>query len=146
MPSHAESRLVPFTADVMYAVVADVERYPQFLPWCTGLRILSHEAPNVLRVLMQVGFGALHESYTSRVTLDPERLVIDVTQVHGPFRVLDTHWRFTPMDHGSNVDFSITFDFKSGILNTVASAAFQRVLVKMTEAFERRAMMLSREA
>ncbi|MDE2182135.1 MAG: type II toxin-antitoxin system RatA family toxin [Alphaproteobacteria bacterium] len=144
MASHSESRLVPYTAETMYAVVADMEKYPQFLPWCTGLKILSRESQNVLRVDMQVGFGGLHESYTSRVTLNPQARTIDITQVHGPFRVLDTHWRFTPTEGGSRVDFSISFDFKSRLLNAVAGAAFERVLFKMTEAFEGRARVLSR--
>jgi coenzyme Q-binding protein COQ10 len=144
--AHAESRLLPYTADVMYAVVADVEKYPEFLPWCAALRILSKERVkdrDVLRAEMLVGFGALRERYTSRVVLDPVALTVDVTQTDGPFRQLESHWRFTPESEGCRVDFSIAFEFKNRLLNAVAGNAFEQALLKMTDAFEARARALS---
>ncbi len=130
----------------MYAVVADVEKYPQFLPWCLALRVLSRERANerdVLRAEMLVGFGALRERYISRVTLDAVARTVDVTHIEGPFRELETHWRFTPEDEGSRVDFSITFEFKNRLLGAVAGNAFAHVQMKMTDAFEARARALS---
>lgn len=142
MPSHSESRIVPYSADRMYEIVADVEKYPQFLPWCTRLRIVDRERETVLRADMEVGFGGIKERYTSRVVLDPVSRTIDVAQIDGPFRKLENHWRFTPLGDSCRVDFSIEFEFRNWLLNAVASAAFERVLVKMTDAFEARAKAL----
>ncbi|MDE2112354.1 MAG: type II toxin-antitoxin system RatA family toxin [Alphaproteobacteria bacterium] len=146
MTAHAESRNVPYAADLMYAVVAEVEKYPEFLPWCAGLRVLSREqvkAHDVLLAEMLVGFGNFRERYTSRVILDPANRAVDVTHMEGPFRQLDTHWRFIPEGDGCKVDFSITFEFKNRLLGAVAGNAFEHVLLKMTDAFEARAKSLS---
>jgi coenzyme Q-binding protein COQ10 len=86
-----------------------------------------------------VGYRGFRERYTSRVALDPEHRRIDVTQVDGPFHHLTNHWQFTPAENGCEVDFAIDFAFKSRILGAVAGAAFEKALLKMTEAFEARA-------
>jgi coenzyme Q-binding protein COQ10 len=130
----------------MYAVVVDVERYPEFLPWCLALRVLSRESVkdrDVLRAEMLVGFGAFRERYTSRVVLDAAARTVDVTQTDGPFRQLESHWRFTPQDEGCRVDFSIAFEFRNRLLNVVAGTAFEQALLKMTDAFAARARALS---
>ena len=147
MTAHAETRILPYTADLMYAVVADVEKYPEFLPWCIGLRVLSRElvkSREVQRAEMLIGFGALRERYISRVILDPAARTIDVTQTDGPFHQLETHWRFTPEGQSCRVDFSIVFEFKSRLLGAVAGNAFTHALQKMTDAFEARARALSK--
>ncbi len=144
MTSHSESRTLPYTADLMYAIVADVEKYPHFLPWVTGLRIARRVSDRVVDCVMRVGFAGINESYTSRVTLDPDAHTIDVVQVDGgPFRRLENHWRFTPRGDICDVDFSITFEFRSPLLNMVAGKAFGRVMMKMADAFESRAQKLS---
>jgi len=143
---HSETRIVPYTADLMYQVVADVERYPEFLPWVLALRVKARERVkdrDVAHAEMAVGFGALRERYTSRVVLDPNGKTIDVVQTDGPFRTLENHWRFTPQEQGCKVDFSIAFEFRNRLLNAVATGAFERVLLKMTDAFEARAKVLS---
>jgi len=140
---HEESRVVPYTADLMYRVVADVERYPEFLPWVVALRVKSREG-NVLLAEMAVGYGALRERYTSRVTLGEER--IDAVAVDGPFRILENHWRFTPEGAGCCVDFAIVFEFRNRLLQAAAGAAFGKVMMKMADAFEARAASLSRQA
>ena len=148
MPSHLETRFLPYAAERMYAVVSDVEKYPEFLPWCRGLRVLSREqvkGNDVMRAEMLVGFGALSEHYTSRVVLDPGACTVDVTQIEGVFRQLETHCRFTPKGEGCQVDFSIVFEFKSRLLNAVAGKAFENVLLQMTDAFEARAKSLPNE-
>lgn len=130
----------------MYAVVAGVEKYPEFLPWCAALRVLSKERVqdrDVLRAEMLVGFGALRERYTSRVVLDAAAHTVDVVQTDGPFQQLESHWRFTPEGEGCRVEFSIAYEFKSKLLNAVAGAAFGKVYVKMADAFEARAKALS---
>lgn len=146
MTQHAETRILPYSADRMYAIVADVEKYPEFLPWVVALRILRRERireHEVLFAQMAVGYGALRERYTSRVVLDPIDRRIDVTQTDGPFRRLENHWRFTPVDKGCSVDFSIVFEFKSRLLNTVAGAALEKVMFRMADAFEARAKALA---
>lgn len=146
MTSHSESRVVPYPADLMFAIVADVERYPEFVPWTVSLRVLKREPfgeGEVLTAETVVGFRALRERYKSRVVLDPKARTVDVTQVDGVFRELENHWRFTPEDHGCRVDFSIRFKFKSKMLEAVAGAAFGLVVTQMTRAFEDRARTLS---
>jgi coenzyme Q-binding protein COQ10 len=142
MSSHAESRILPYPAELMYAVVADVEKYPQFLPWVTGLRILARPGERIVDCEMRVGFAGLSEGYTSRVSLDPEAYAIDVVQLRGPFRYLENRWRFTPQGEGSKVDFSIAFEFRNPLLNRVAGRAFEHVMLQMAGAFEARAKAL----
>ncbi|HVV28401.1 MAG TPA: type II toxin-antitoxin system RatA family toxin [Rhizomicrobium sp.] len=141
MISHRESRVVPYTADLMYAVVADVEKYPQFLPWVVGLRVLSR-GEDRLTAEMAVGYGALRERYTSRITLDPAAHRIDVVQTSGPFKTLENHWRFTPRDGGCEIEFAIAFEFKSRLLHSLASAKFGKAMLKMADAFEARAKQI----
>jgi coenzyme Q-binding protein COQ10 len=138
---HRETRIVPYPADLMYRVVAEVEHYPEFLPWVAGLRVKSRSEDMVMAEML-VGYGSFREKYTSRVTLDPQNRRIDVVQTEGPFRKLENHWRFTPADGGCEVDFAIDFAFRNRILGAVAGATFEKVLLKMTEAFEARAKTL----
>jgi coenzyme Q-binding protein COQ10 len=144
MISHRETRIVPYTADVMYAVVADVGRYPEFLPWVVALRILSR-AENMLLAEMVVGYGAVRERYTSEVKLDPAAGRIDVAQAKGPFKTLENHWRFTPKGESCEIEFSIVFEFRNKLLAKVAKAAFEKAMLKMADAFESRAGALSRQ-
>ena len=143
MISHSEKRLVPYTADLMYSVVADVEQYPEFLPWVVALRVLTRRA-NGLTAEMAVGYGALRERYTSDVTLDPAARTIDVVEIKGLFKTLENSWRFTPTESGCEVEFSISFEFRSRLLHSVAGKSFEKVMLKMTDAFEARAAALSR--
>lgn len=129
----------------MYAIVADVEKYPEFVPWCAGLRVLKRERQGVLDVLIAetlVGYKSLRERYTSRVVLDAEVRSIDVTQTEGPFRKLENHWRFRPQGSGCRVDFSIVFEFRSRVLGMVAAAILTPLMIQMTHAFEARARKL----
>jgi coenzyme Q-binding protein COQ10 len=140
--SHTENRVVPYSADLMYRVVADIARYPEFLPWVTALRLLSQEE-KLLTAEMLVGFGPFRERYTSRVVLDPAARTVDVTAIKGPFRQLENHWRFTPEGENCRIDFSIAFEFRNPLLQAAASAAFEKVLLKMTDAFVARAAQLT---
>ncbi|HTT85710.1 MAG TPA: type II toxin-antitoxin system RatA family toxin [Rhizomicrobium sp.] len=148
MSSRSESRILPYAADFIYRIVADVERYPEFVPWCAGLRVLRREpAPfgEVIWAETLVGYRSLRERYTSRVELDPANGRIDVKQTEGPFRQLENHWRITPAGAGCRVDFSILFEFRSRMLGHVAGAALALVMGRMTDAFEARARALSEE-
>jgi coenzyme Q-binding protein COQ10 len=138
---HRETRIVPYPATLMYRVVAEVEHYPEFLPWCAGLRVKSRTADAVIAEML-VGYKGFREKYTSRVSLDPAQLRIDVVQTEGPFRTLENRWHFVPAPDGCEVDFAIDFAFKNRILGAVAGAAFEKVLLKMTQAFEARAKTL----
>ena len=147
MTEHSETRIVPYTADHMYAVVADIERYPEFLPWVVALRIKSRVKEGAREIIiaeMAVGYRTLRERYTSRVVLDPEARTIDVVAIEGPFHRLENHWRFTPEGNGTRVDFTVTFEFSNRLLQKAAGGAFEKVLLKMTDAFEARAASLSR--
>ena len=147
MKEHTETRIVPYTADLMYAVVADVERYPEFLPWVVALRIKSRAkegAREILTAEMAVGYRSLRERYTSRVMLDPEAHKIDVVAIEGPFHCLENHWRFTPEGDSAKIDFRVAFEFSNRLLQMAAGSAFEKALMKMTDAFEARAASLSR--
>lgn len=141
MISHRETRIVPYPAELMYAVVSDVEKYPEFLPWVVALRVLAREE-NRLTAEMAVGYGALRERYTSDVVLDPAALRVDVTQTKGPFKILENHWRFTSSGEGCEIEFSILFEFRSRLLHSVAGAKFEKVMLRLADAFEARAKTL----
>jgi coenzyme Q-binding protein COQ10 len=144
MIAHRETRIVPYTADLMYRVVSAVEKYPEFLPWVVALRVLSR-GENRMTAEMAVGYGALRERYVSDVVLDPATNRIDVTQVEnskGPFKTLENHWRFSPHNEGCEVEFSILFEFRSRLLHSVAGSKFEKVMLKMTDAFEERAKQI----
>jgi len=133
----------------MYGVVADVERYPEFLPWCTALRVLSRtkdDARETLLAEMVVGYRAIRERYTSRVVLDPVARTIDVMQTEGVFKSLENHWKFAPEGTNCRVDFSIAFEFRSRVLAKVANSVLGPVMLKMSHAFESRASTLSKQA
>ena len=135
---HSESRSVPYSADVMYPIVADVECYPQFLPWVIALRVLSR-TQNAVTAEMAVGYGPFRERYTSKIQLDPAARTIDVVAIRGPFRKLENHWRFTPEAGGCRIDFSISFEFRNPLMQAAARKAFEGVMLKMTDAFVARA-------
>jgi len=135
----------------MYAVVADVEKYPAFLPWVTGLKIVRRLSDTAFDAEMQVGFTGLNERYVSRVSLDPVAHTIDVVKTdegrggRGPFRQLENHWRFTAKSETTcEVSFAIAFEFRNALLNMVAGRAFQTVMMQMSGAFEARARALSK--
>ncbi|GGG24502.1 type II toxin-antitoxin system RatA family toxin [Chelatococcus composti] len=144
MPSFRNKRRVPYTPAQMFDLVADVEQYPAFLPLCEALRVrrraASGEGVETLIADMTVGYKAIRETFTSRVTLDRPRLRILVEYVDGPFRHLENRWAFHQLDDvGCEVDFFISYEFKSMALGLVMGAVFERAFHKFAEAFEERA-------
>ncbi len=140
MPTHAEQRLLPYTPEQLSALVADVERYPEFLPWCVGARVRERQ-PRLVVADLIIGFKMFRERFTSRVKLDlPHR--IDVTYEEGPFRYLDNHWIFEPAPGGCRVDFFVDFEFKSRLLQRVIELLFHEAVRRMVAAFEARAHAL----
>src|SRR5919107_2300797 len=117
MPSFSSSRPVKHTPAQMFDLVADVERYPEFLPLCEGLRVIrrsqSGEGVETLVAVMSVGYKAIRESFTTRVTLDRPRLRILVEYVDGPFKYLENRWTFRPAGSGCEVEFFISYEFRS---------------------------------
>ena len=142
MPSFETTHQVPFSAAQMFAVVADVERYPQFLPLCESLTVRSREergGETVLVATMSIGYAAVRESFTSRVTLCPARGEIAVAYLDGPFTHLDNRWRFRDVPGGSEVHFYIDYAFRSRVLGLVMGAVFDKAVRKYGQAFEERA-------
>ena len=127
----------------MFDLVADVEQYPEFLPLCEDLRIRrraqSGEGIETLVAEMSVGYKAISETFTTRVTLDEPRLRILVEYVEGPFSYLENRWTFKPDPAGCAVEFYITYEFKSFALRMLMGAMFERAFAKFADAFEARA-------
>lgn len=126
----------------MFALVADVERYPEFLPWCVALRVVGAEERPPYRLLtadMVVAYKVFREKFRSIVTLDPKSNRIAARYVDGPFRSLTTEWRFEPRETGSVINFAIDFEFRSLLLQATARSVFDRAFSKMAEAFAERA-------
>ncbi|MGK9167161.1 type II toxin-antitoxin system RatA family toxin [Inquilinus limosus] len=140
MPSHTEQRVLPYTPQQLYELVADIESYPSFLPWCLGARIRKREG-NVLLADLVIGFKMIRERYTSRVTLTPGRQ-IDVAYVDGPMKRLTNCWRFLPHPAGCEIDFHVDFEFRSRVLQTLIGAVFHEAFRRMVGAFEARARAL----
>ncbi|MEZ0170825.1 type II toxin-antitoxin system RatA family toxin [Microvirga sp. TS319] len=143
MPNFRMTRTVKHKPAQMFALVADVERYPEFVPLCEELRIIrrvqSGEGIETLVASMSVGYKAIQESFTTRVTLDEPRLRIGVEYVDGPFKYLENRWTFRDAPGGCEVEFYINYEFKSFALGLVMGTVFDKAFRKFTEAFEQRA-------
>lgn len=140
MPRHAEHKLVPYTPEQLFDLVADVGRYPEFLPWCVGARVKSR-TDSELRAELTIGFGPFRESFTSRVTLDrPGR--VQVSYENGPFRYLRNQWDFHPAPSGCRVDFFVDFEFRNRLLQSAIGVVFNEAVRRMVNAFLRRARQI----
>lgn len=125
----------------MFDLVADVERYPDFLPWCAATRIKSRDGDKFEADLL-ASFGAFRERFTSRVNLDRATKTITIEYLDGPFEHLTNRWHFVPKEEGSIVEFDIDFAFKSKMLQAMISGIFTRAVEKMTASFIERAHKL----
>ena len=143
MPQFSSKRRVPHSAEQMFDLVADVERYPLFVPLCKALRIrqrtVQDDGTEVVIADMTVSFKLVQETFTSRVTLDPDNLKILVEYVDGPFRYLENRWTFKPHEAGCEIGFFISYEFASRMLGLLMGAMFDKAFRKFAEAFERRA-------
>jgi coenzyme Q-binding protein COQ10 len=146
MPSFTTTRRVPFTPRQMFDLVADVERYPEFLPLCEGLTVKKREREDDRQILvaeMTVGYRAIREVFVSRVVLDPARLQVRAGSrpghASGPFRRLENRWSFAAAPDGCDVGFFISYEFKSMMLQMLVGSLFDRVFRRYTLAFEDRA-------
>ena len=144
MPVHRERRVVPYTPRQLYDLVADVEAYPQFLPWCIGARIKRREGPVIVADLI-IGFRLFRERFTSRVSLTPDApggARIDTIYSDGPFKRLESYWIFHDHPDGCDVEFFVDFEFKSRLLQATIELLFHEAVRRMVAAFEGRAAKL----
>lgn len=141
MPRIDQTRELPWSAEQMFDLVADVRRYAEFLPWVVATRIRS-DSEDVMIADMLVGFSALREKFTSRVVKDRPR-TIKVEYIDGPLKQLANDWTFTPMaDGGCRIDFSVDFTFRNAIFERLAGQYLDAAFRKMVAAFEKRAEQL----
>ncbi len=141
MPSHAETKVLPYSPEQMFDMVADVAAYPDFLPWCIATRVRTSDA-NHLTSDMVIGFKMFREQFTSRVTLERPGL-IKVEYERGPFKYLKNQWKFTANESGGClVDFTVEFEFRSQLLEMAIGKVFTEAVHRMVAAFEKRAETL----
>ncbi len=142
MPKHAENKLIPHSPAQIFDLVADVGKYPQFLPWCVGARVRSRTETEQVADLT-IGFGPFRESFTSRVTMDPpaegKAGLIQVRYENGPFRYLNNQWKFIPHPQGCQVEFWVDFEFRSRVLQAAIGVVFNEAVRRMVNAFLKRA-------
>jgi coenzyme Q-binding protein COQ10 len=141
VPEHRESRVLPHAPEQIFALVADVERYPEFLPWCLACRIVSRKNPREFTADLAVGFRMVREQFTSLVTLTPHQR-IEVNYLKGPFQHLRNEWTFAAVPEGTRVDFFLSFEFRSRMLQALIGALFEEAVRRMVAAFETRAKKL----
>ncbi|WP_422366785.1 type II toxin-antitoxin system RatA family toxin [Pelagibius sp.] len=141
MPIHKEKRMLPYTPGQLYDLVVDIERYPEFLPWCLGARIKTRQEDLIVADLI-IGFKMFRERFTSRVIPDAAAQRIDVTYAEGPFKYLENHWVFEDHPEGCQIDFYVDFEFRNKLLQKVIEALFHEAVRRMVAAFETRAGVL----
>lgn len=142
---HSERRVVAHTPRQLFDLVADVPRYPEFLPWCHAGRVRRRESPTVEICELAIGFGPFHEKFTSRVVLAPDAAAgpsIETTGTEGPFRRLVSRWQFHPHPEGCEIEFELEFDFRSVLLQKTVQLLFAEAVKRMVSAFEARATAL----
>lgn len=147
MPIFQNSRIMPYDGQLIHDIILDIEKYPEFIPWCAQAKLLEKNSDFLLAELF-IEFKTLKESYVSKVTelFKNDEYIIKTVAENGIFRHLEASWHIKKLDNCSQVDFFIDFEFKSKILGFVMSKVFSIAVEKMTEAFEKRAEYLSRLA
>lgn len=144
MPTHSEARSLPYTSQQIYDLVADVARYPEFLPWCAAARIRTRRpegATEIMEADLVISFKVFRERFGSRVVLKPRDLAIDTVYLDGPFRHMHATWSFQdhPDGSGCEVRFFVDFEFKNAILQGIIGVVFHEAMQRIVRAFETRA-------
>jgi coenzyme Q-binding protein COQ10 len=141
VPTHAEKRKLPYAPKQLFDLVADVERYPEFLPWCLSCKITRREG-DVIYADLVIGYKMVRERFGSRVTLNsPDS--IQVEYLTGPMKYLSNQWKFIPeKDGGCTIDFYVDFEFKNFVLQKLMGLFFNEAVRRMVAAFEGRAKAL----
>ncbi len=137
MPTFTDRMTVPYRPEQLFDLVADCEKYPEFLPWCLDARVITRTETGVV-ASMTIGFGPFHETFTTRATFErPSR--IRVQYQNGPFRYLNNQWLFTPAGDGTRVDFWVDFELRSRVLQRTIGLVFSEAVKRMVSAFLKRA-------
>lgn len=146
MPTHSENRQMPYSAQQMYDLVADVGKYPDFLPWTAAARIRSLTDMgdhSVMDADLVISFKVFRERFTSRVVLWPAQYKLDTEYLDGPFKYMKSNWAFCDRpDGGCDVTFFVDFEFKSAILQKIIGVVFNEAMQRIVGAFEQRAEAL----
>ena len=146
MPTHSETRELPYTAQQMYDLVADVASYPEFIPWTAAARIKSREDKGDHEVMdadLVISFKVFRERFTSRVVLWPETKKIDTEYLDGPFKYMKSNWGFEDIgDSRCKIHFFVDFEFKNAILQKIIGVVFNEAMQRVVRAFEKRAAVL----
>lgn len=145
MPTHHETKRLPYTAQQMYDLVADVESYPKFLPWNSAARIRSRKpvpGGEVMEADLVISFKVFRERFGSRVTLWPQARKIDTEYLDGPFRHMKSAWAFREAPGGCEIEFFVDFEFRNAILQGIIGVVFNDAMQRVVRAFERRAAEL----
>lgn len=145
MPTHSETRFLPYSAQQMYDLVADVGAYPKFLPWCAAARVKSREDQcdcTVMAADLVISFKVFRERFTSRVALFPAAQRIDTEYLDGPFKYMKSNWSFVDVEGGCEVSFFVDFEFRNMILQGIIGVVFNEAMQRIVRAFERRAAEL----
>ena len=145
MPAHSEIRHLPFTAQQMYDLVADVGQYPKFLPWCSAARIRGTTELGdalIMEADLVISFKVFRERFGSRVTLYSKDQKIDTEYLDGPFRYLSSTWSFVDTEEGCEVSFFVDFEFKNILLQKAIGLVFNEAMHRIVAAFETRAQAL----
>lgn len=142
MPTHSETRVLPYTAQQMYDLVANVAAYPKFLPWCAAARIRSRTPEGDAELMLAdlvISFKVFREKFGSKVLLKPAIKSIDTEYLDGPFKHMKSTWDFKDVDGGCEVAFFVDFEFKNAILQGIIGVVFNEAMQRIVRAFEKRA-------
>ncbi|MEQ3626903.1 MAG: type II toxin-antitoxin system RatA family toxin [Celeribacter sp.] len=145
MPKHSETRTLPYTARQMFDLVADVNSYPEFLPWCAAARVRETTDRGETQVMdadLVISFKVFRERFASRVTLWTDGSRIDTAYLDGPFRYMESTWGFKDIEGGCEVSFNVDFEFRNALLQGAAGLFFNEAMQRIVRAFERRAKEL----
>ena len=138
MKKHHEKRFVDHSPKQMFDLVSNVKKYPDFLPWCLGSRILNNDG-NVLIADLIIGFQIYREKFRSKVVLNKNKNIIEVFYEDGPFKHLSNKWEFKKFNKGCEINFYLEFEFKNIFFQTIMEKLFSEAVKRMVEAFEKRA-------
>ena len=142
MTSHAETKYLPYTAQEMFDLVADISSYPEFLPWCAAARVRKEVQKGEVRQIeadLVISFKVFREKFGSRVLLDASNLIIETQYIDGPFRHMHSVWSFKASEQGCEVKFKVDFEFKNAVLQSIIGLVFNDAMQRIVTAFERRA-------
>ena len=146
MPVHSEIREMPYSAQQMYDLVADVGNYPEFLPWNSAARVRSRtpqpDGSEVMEADLVISFKVFREKFVSRVVLWPDDRKINIKYLDGPFKHMISVWKFTETENGCAVEFHVDFEFRNRLLQSAAGLFFYDAMQRIVRAFERRAKVL----